>query len=73
MEFQTALRSSGFLERLRFYTISHDDYHKYFTGKANCGIFLAMNAPQVYYKVYYNMNDEKKLSDQIDAFRSKCL
>ena len=32
----------------------------------NVGIVLTMNAPQVYYKMSY----EKKLKDQINAFRS---
>ena len=36
------------------------------TGKVNVGIVLTMNAPQVYYKMSY----EKKLKDQINAFRS---
>ena len=40
-------------------------YRNYYAGKVNVGIVLTMNAPLVYYKMSY----EKKLRDQINAFR----
>ena len=62
----TTSQFHAFLERLHFCALSYDDYHNYFTGKVNVGIVLTMNAPQVYYRMSY----EKKLKDQINAFRS---
>lgn len=62
----TTSQFHAFMERLHFCTLSYDDYSNYFTGKVNVGVIFTMNAPQAFYQLQYR----KKLSEQVNAFRS---
>ena len=43
----------GLMERLRFCTLSYDDYANYFTGKVDVGVILTMNAGPDTYESWY--------------------
>jgi len=62
----TTSQFHGFLERMHFVALSYDDYHNYFEGKVNAGIFFTMNAPLEYYKHHL----EEKLAFQVDQFHT---
>ena len=44
---------TGLLERLRFCSLSYDDYSNYFRGSIDVAVFLTMNAPfETYERAY---------------------
>lgn len=43
----------AFMERLRFSSLSYDDYSNYFKGHVNVGMFLTMNATKEFYEKLY--------------------
>lgn len=52
------------LERLKFVTLSYDDYSNYFDGKINVGVILTMNVPLSMYESMY----KDKLLERMEAF-----
>ncbi|MBR6119730.1 MAG: flavodoxin family protein [Oscillospiraceae bacterium] len=56
----------GLMERLRFCTLSYDDYSNYFTGRVNVGLILTMNASKAYYRLAYR----KKAEELAGSFRA---
>jgi len=48
-----ASRYFELMERLHFCALSYDDYHCYFTGKVNVGMFVSMNATKPFYDRMY--------------------
>lgn len=43
----------AFIERLHFSDLSYDDYSNYFNGRVDVGLFVAMNATEVFYNKLY--------------------
>lgn len=55
----------AFMERLRFSSLSYDDYSNYFKGSVNVGIFLTMNATKEFYDKLY----KEKFEAYADEFK----
>ncbi len=55
----------AFLERLRYCSLSYEDFSCYFKGKIDVGVICTMSASQKSYDDYY----KQKLRDQVSLFQ----